>query len=397
MHGVQINLKRTIYGGSLLAAERGDERTAGTQSSPTVRKPGVDYPRIATEEAFQTPDLRALYREFTVGNWSTLDAKMFGVQADDSSPLANDLVDLDQQRLKRMDEAGVAMHLLSLTTPGVQLLRAGVATEFAREANDYLADAIRRHPTRYCGLAAVAPQDPSKAVQEMERSIRTLKLNGFIINSHTDDEYLDLKKYWPVLEAAEALDRPIYIHPRAPSSQLAEAFDLPAMSGPLWGFNTEVSVHVMRLFCAGVFQQFPNLKIVIGHMGEAFPFYLWRCDWAAAMGKLPYGRFSEVFRRNVAITTSGAADFGNGNASAAPALECAIKAVGVENVIWAVDYPYQPMAPGVAFMDRVDVSEADREAIYHLNAKRVFHIEQEPELLQRAGSGVLRHNDEEQP
>ncbi|WP_158935596.1 amidohydrolase family protein [Burkholderia sp. S171] len=359
-------------------------------SSQATRKPGIDYPRIATEEAFQTPALRELYREFSAGSWSTLDAKMFGVQNDEESPVANNLVDLDQQRLKLMDESGVAMHLLSLTAPGVQLLRAGVAPEFAKLANDYLADAIRRHPTRYCGLAAIAPQDPQKAVQEMERSIQKLKLNGFIINSHTNDEYLDLKKYRPILEAAEALDRPIYIHPRAPSSQLAGAFDLASMSGPLWGFNTEVSVHVMRLYCAGVFEQFPKLKIVIGHMGEGFPFYLWRCDWAAAISKLPRDRFSEVFRRNVAITTSGAADFGNGNASAAPALECAIKAVGAENVIWAVDYPYQPMSAGVAFMDNVMISEADREAIYHQNARRVFHIEQEPACLSKAAheSGV---------
>jgi 5-carboxyvanillate decarboxylase len=337
------------------------------------RRPGVDYPRIATEEAFQPPQLRELYRAFAAGSWSTLDARTFQLQTDAQSPVANDLEDLDQQRLKRMDEAGVAMHLLSLTTPGVQLLRADIATDFAKAANDYLAEAIRRHPTRYCGLAAVAPQDPQKSVQEMDRAIRTLKLNGFIINSHTDDEYLDNKKYWPILEAAEALDRPIYIHPRTPSRHLAEAFRIPVMAGPLWGFNTEVSVHVMRLYCAGAFERFPKLRIVIGHMGETLPYYLWRCDWAAAMGKLP-GRFSEVFRRNVAITTSGAADFGNGNASAVPALECAIKTVGAANVIWAVDYPYQPMGPGVAFMDKAEIGEADREAIYHLNAKRIFHI-----------------------
>jgi predicted TIM-barrel fold metal-dependent hydrolase len=374
---MDIHRRQLIQGGSLLAA--GVSLAAGeaalAQAPAKTRKPGIDYPRIATEEAFQTPELRAIYREFAVGNWRLPDANTFDLISSPQSFVANDLVDLDEQRLKRMDEQGVAMHLLSLTTPGVQALRPGVANEMTIAANDQLAAAIRRHPMRYCGLAAVAPQDPKKAVQEMERSIRTLKLNGFIINSHTNDEYLDLKKYRPILEAAEALDRPIYIHPRAPSRQLADAFDLPGMPGPLWGFNTEVSVHIMRLFIAGVFEQFPKLRIVIGHMGETFPFYLWRCDWAAQTAKVP-GKFSEVFRRNIAITTSGAADFGNGNASAGPALQCAIQAVGVENIMWAIDYPYQPMGPGVAFMDKVDISESDREAIYHLNARRIFHIEQ---------------------
>lgn len=273
-----------------------------------------------------------------------------------------------------MDQSGIAIHLLALTSPGVQMLRPGLASEMAELANDRLADAIRRHPARYCGLAALAPQDGPKAVVEMERAIKKLKLNGFIINSHTNNEYLDDKKYWPILEAAEALDRPIYLHPRDPSSLLREAFKLPPMSGPFWGFNTETSVHVMRMFSAGVFTQFPSLRIVIGHMGETIPFYLWRCDWAAQVARFDGPRFSDVFKRNIAITTSGAADFGNGNASAAPALKCAIEAAGADNIMFAVDYPYQPMAPAVKFMDEVDISEVDREKIYHLNAERIFHI-----------------------
>jgi 5-carboxyvanillate decarboxylase len=337
-------------------------------------KNNIAYPRIATEEAFFIAEIRELYRGFSAGSWDTLDARVFGLQSNPDSPVANALVDLDDVRLQLMDQSGVAMHLLSLTSPGVQLLRPGLASEMAMLVNDRLAEAIRRHPTRYGGLAALAPQDGRKAVDEMERAVKKLNLNGFIINSHTNNEYLDDKKYWPILEAAEALDRPIYLHPRDPSLLMADAFKLHPMSGPMWGYNTEVSTHVMRMYCAGVFTQFPALRIVIGHMGETLPYYLWRCDWAGQVVKFPGPTFSEVFKRNIAITTSGAADFENGNAAAGPALKCAIEAMGADNIMWAVDYPYQAMGPGVRFMDNVDISEPDREKIYHLNAERIFHI-----------------------
>jgi 2,3-dihydroxybenzoate decarboxylase/5-carboxyvanillate decarboxylase len=331
--------------------------------------------RIATEEAFNIPELRQLYNGFSAGSWDTLDARVFGLQSNAESPVANALVDVDDQRLAQMDQLGITMQVLSLTSPGVQLLRPGLAGEMAALANDRLAEAIRRHPGRYCGLAAVAPQEGKRAVDEMTRAIGTLGLNGFIVNSHTNNEYLDDPKYWPILEAAEGLDRPIYLHPRDPSLKLAAAFDLSGMSGPLWGYNTEVSMHVMRMYCAGIFAKFPRLRIVIGHMGETLPFNLWRCDWAGGMARIPGPKFSEVFAQNIAVTTSGAADFANGNASAAPALECTIKAVGADNIMWAIDYPYQPMAPAVKFLDEVDISGEDREKIYHRNAERIFHIE----------------------
>jgi 5-carboxyvanillate decarboxylase len=333
------------------------------------------YQRIATEEAFSIEELRELYRGFAAGSWDTLDARVFGLQSNADSPVANALVDVDGQRLAQMDQYGITMQVLSLTSPGVQLLRPGLAGEMAALVNDRLAETIRRHPGRYCGLAAVAPQEGKGAVPEMERAIRTLGLNGFIINSHTNNEYLDDPKYWPILEAAEGLDRPIYLHPRDPSMRLAGAFELAKMSGPLWGYNVEVSTHVMRLYCAGIFARFPRLRMVIGHMGETLPFYLWRCDWASQMPRVSGPKFGDVFLQNIAVTTSGAADFGNGNASAHPALECTIKTMGADNIMWAIDYPYQPMGPAVKFLDEAAISESDREKIYYRNAERIFHIE----------------------
>ena len=355
-------------------AGKSQETVAGTAK----RRPGIDYPRIATEEAFLTPELRELYHQFCKNLQETPDTAIaMRPQSAPGSPLAAKLLDFDEQRIQDMDANGVAMQLLSLTCPGVQIFQPALASELTRLANDQLADVIARHPTRFSGLAAVAPQSAATdAPAEMERAIKTLGFNGFIINSHTNDEYLDDRKYWPVLEAAEALDSPIYIHPRGASKQLAGAYDFGNLLGPLWGFNAEVSTHVVRMIYAGVFDQFPNLKIVIGHMGETIPFYLWRCDFGWELGhKLPVGKFSEAFLRNVAITTSGAADFGSGHASAEPALRCSIEAMGADNIMWAVDYPYQATAPAVAFLDNARISEEDREKIYWKNAARIFKLD----------------------
>lgn len=360
-------------------------------SQAHARKPGIDYPRIATEEAFLTPELRELYHHFCKNLAETPDTAIaMRPQSAPGSPLAAKLLDFDEARIADMDANGVAMQILSLTCPGVQIFQPELASELTRLANDQLAEVIARHPSRFCGLAAVAPQSAATdAPAEMERAINTLGLNGFIINSHTNDEYLDDKKYWPVLEAAEALDRPIYIHPRGASKQLAGAYDFGNLLGPLWGFNVEVSTHVVRMIYAGVFDQFPNLKIVIGHMGETIPFYLWRCDFGVELGhKTPSGKFSETFLRNVAITTSGAADFGSGHASAEPALRCAIEAMGSDNIMWAVDYPYQATGPAVTFLDNAQISEADREKIYWKNAERIFRIDTRAMLAGTAQADV---------
>jgi 2,3-dihydroxybenzoate decarboxylase/5-carboxyvanillate decarboxylase len=264
------------------------------------------------------------------------------------------------------------MHLLSLTAPGVQMFDADTATELAALANDRLAEICRRHPTRFSGLASFAPQAPKRAAKEMERAIRTLKLNGFILNSHTHGEYLDDPKYWPVLEAAEALNACIYIHPRAASDTLKGPLQDYGMDSAMWGYGVEVGTHAVRMMAAGVFDQFPKLKICIGHMGEAIPFWIWRITFmnsrAQAIARAPKTKLSmtEYFHRNFVITTSGVEDH--------LALEYSIRKLGVDSVMWAIDYPYQPTKPAVQFMDSAPVSEADRAKLYHLNAERIFHI-----------------------
>jgi 5-carboxyvanillate decarboxylase len=333
--------------------------------------------RIATEEAFCIPEVAAELKRLSRSPSNSIDmmlvrkiydaAQTPGYQGRFLAPL----LDLEGERLKDMDANGVDMHLLSLTAPGVQLFDADTATTLATVANDRLAEVIARHPTRFAGLGSFAPQSPKRAVREMERCVHDLALNGFVVNSHTNNEYLDDPKYWPILEAAEALDRCIYIHPRGPSEGLAGPMRDYGMFAALWAYGVEVGTHAVRLMLSGVFDRFPGLKICIGHMGEAVHFWLWRLDFMSARAQgteAPRLKLtpSEYFRRNFVITTSGQ--------ESPLALDFSIRQLGIDNVLWAIDYPYQPSAPAVAFMDSVAVTDDQRHQLYHRNAERVFHI-----------------------
>ena len=333
--------------------------------------------RIATEEAFSIPEIAAALRDVarspTISQDLILVQRIYDAKADDvQARLLPRLLDLENERLQEMDKNGVDMHLLSLTAPGVQMFDADTATELAALANDKLAAVIKKHPKRFAGIASFAPQSPKRAAKEMERAINKLKLNGFVVNSHTNNEYLDYPKFFPILEAAEALDACIYIHPRAASDGMAAPFRDYGLDSAQWGYGMEVSTHAVRMMVSGVFDRFPKLKICIGHMGEAVHFWLWRLDYmnknAQNRGSAPKTKLtpSEYFKRNFVITTSGQESH--------LALDFSIKALGVDNVLWAIDYPYQPSAPAVAFMDSAPVSAAEREKLYHGNAERIFHI-----------------------
>ncbi|HKJ74903.1 MAG TPA: amidohydrolase family protein, partial [Alphaproteobacteria bacterium] len=240
--------------------------------------------KIGTEEACSIPEIAAALGACSRTVWDNLDLKLirqiYNAPKDQPEPeLLTRLLDIDEGRLQVMDENGVDMHLLSLTAPGVQMFDADTANELVRLANDRMAEACRKHPTRFAMLASFAPHDPKRAVKEMERATNELKCNGFIVNSHTANEYLDEEKYWPILEAAEAMNKAIYIHPRAPSDGMAAPFCDYRMEAAVWGYGMEVGTHAVRLMLGGIFDRFPNLKIVIGHMGEAIPFWLWRMDY----------------------------------------------------------------------------------------------------------------------
>ncbi len=367
----------TIHRRDLLAGMTGVAVAGFAASESTVqaqdRGPGRRVRKVATEEACCIPEIAERYAQLSRSLWENLDFKLVGgiynAPPRTPSPLLPQLLDIDAGRLAVMDANRVDVHLLSQTAPGVQLFDADSATALAALANDRIAAAVRKHPTRFAGLATFAPQDPKRAVVEMERAIKTLKLNGFIVNSHTNNEYLDQQKYWPILEAAEALGAPIYIHPRAPSDGMAAPFRDYRLDAAVWGYGMETSTHAVRLIFSGVFDRFPNLTIVLGHMGEAVQFWLWRLDF---MGNPNRGRTpqkllpSEYFKKNFAITTSGVED--------SLALRYSIDKLGIDNVMWAIDYPYQPTAPAVQWIDSAPVSDEEREKLCHRNAERIFKI-----------------------
>jgi 2,3-dihydroxybenzoate decarboxylase/5-carboxyvanillate decarboxylase len=194
-----------------------------------------------------------------------------------------------------------------------------------------------------------------------------------MINSHTHGEYLDDPKFWPILEAAEALDRCIYIHPRAASDTLKGPLQDYGMDSAMWGYGVEVGTHAVRMMAGGVFDHFPRLKICIGHMGEAVPFWLWRINFmnsrAQVVGRArKTGRsMAEYFQDNFVVTNSGVED--------PLALRYTIDKLGIANVMWAIDYPYQPMKPAVDFIEAFDCTDDERHALCHRNAERIFHID----------------------
>ena len=335
---------------------------------------------IATEEAWSIPEVAAELRKVARGPSQSLDKPLVrgvydvepGQPGYDAYPFLDGLLDAEGTRLEQMDRFGVDMQHLALTAPGVQMLDADTAHELAVLANDRLAELTHKYPKRFAGLASFAPHSPRRAAKEMERCVNELGLNGFMVNSHTYGEYLDDPKFWPILEAAEALDRCLYIHPRAASDTFKGPLQDYGMDSAMWGYGMETGTHAVRMMAGGVFDHFPRLKVCIGHMGEAVPFWLWRLNFmntrAQKAGRIAKTKrtMAEYFQDNFVITNSGVED--------PLALRYSIDKLGIDNVMWAIDYPYQPMEPAVKFIAAFECTDAERHALCHGNAERIFHI-----------------------
>jgi 2,3-dihydroxybenzoate decarboxylase len=274
-----------------------------------------------------------------------------------------------------MDASGIDLQLLLLTSPGVQVFDADTATGLARSVNDELAQAIAAHPDRYAGLAAIAPQDPAAAAKELERAVNGLALKGAVVNSHTQGEYLDDPKYWDIFAAAEALDVPIYLHPNTPPNAMIQPFMERGLDGAVYGFAVETGLHALRLVVSGVFDRFPKLQIVLGHLGEGLPYWLFRIDFMhgasvraqryASQPKLQRAA-SEYLRQNFHYTTSGMAW--------TPPILYAQSVMGVSRVMYAMDYPYQFVPEEVNVTDALPLGYEDHKAFYQGNAERVFKL-----------------------
>ncbi len=289
--------------------------------------------------------------------------------------LVDQLSDLGARRIADMDAAGIDMQVLSLTAPGVEQLSATEAVALARDTNDLLADAVRHYPTRFAGFAALPTPAPDAAADELERAVREYGFKGAVINGHARGRYLDDRFFWPILERAQALQVPIYLHPARPPQPVVEASYTgnyapgvaDALATSAWGWHIETATHILRLILSGAFDQYPSLQFVIGHMGEALPFMLPRIDHRLPPQATKLERpIAAYLRENLHYTFSG---FNYTQTFLDLLLE-----VGVDRILFSADYPYASMAEASAFLYQLPVSTADKEEIAHGNAERLLRL-----------------------
>jgi 5-carboxyvanillate decarboxylase len=327
---------------------------------------------IAVEEHIATDDFLATAHRLDVVPGDRTEVELMRI-AEQTAPVRAALTDIDA-RIAAMDAAGQTMAVLSINPPGVQPYRAADAVPLARTVNDSLAHLVQTHPDRFGALGTLAPQDPVAAATEIERIMGPLGLHGVMINSHTAGHYLDEPQFAPLLEAAEANRAPIYLHPRFPS--MLAPYDVYGMQAAIWGYQAEAGLHAMRLILSGTFDRYPDLTVVLGHLGEGIPYWLRRIDnrrafasrVLGAAGAMPSLRLtpSEYFRRNVVLTTSGIDD---------PAvLDLARTAIGDDNIMFAIDAPYENTGDAIEFLRTAPLTDAQRNNISHTTAERVFNL-----------------------
>jgi len=281
------------------------------------------------------------------------------------------LDDVGELRLREMDEAGIDMQVLSHSMPGLQKLDAETAVPLARRANDRLDQTVRAHPDRFAAFAALPTADPKAAADELERTVTRHGFKGAMVNGLTEGQFLDNKRFWPIFERAQALDVPLYMHPAIPHPAVIAAYYQdyvdrhPGLLRAAWGFAVETATQGIRLVLSGVFDAYPRLKIIIGHLGEGLPFYLWRISHGLR-GSTGEKTFRDIFCEHFYVTTSGF--FSD------PALLCCVMEMGIDRVLFSVDYPFVENPPGTKWMETVPLCAADKEKMLSGNAKRLLKL-----------------------
>jgi len=320
--------------------------------------------KIALEEHFAI--------EQTLG-----DSQVFGAHV--WKDLRHRLLDIQETRLGEMDKHGIQMMILSLNAPAIQAIHdVKNAIAVAKQANDALAGEVRRRPDRFAAFAALPMQDPEAASRELTRCVKELGMVGALVNgfsqvgSPDNVAYYDLPQYRPFWRTVEALDVPFYLHPRNPLpswTRLYEGHNW--LLGPNWAFAAETAVHALRLIGSGIFDEYPKLKIVLGHVGEGIPVYLWRIDhrngWMKSPHKYPAKHgVAHYFRKHFHLTTSGNFD--------TPALVNAMAVMGADRVMFSVDWPFEDVGEGAEWFDKTEISEADRTQVGRSNAIKLFKL-----------------------
>ena len=288
--------------------------------------------------------------------------------------LERQLADIGAQRIADMDDAGVTMNVLSLAGPGADLVDGRDGIALARDINNTLADAVSAHPQRLAGFAHLPMASPEAAADELERTVHDHGFCGALINGLTDGRFLDDPVFEPILQRAEQLGVPIYVHPNLPPEPVRKAYydGLPGHAGFTlsiagWGWHSEVAIHVLRLALSGALDRHPRLKLIVGHMGEGLPATLARCDqvFARDVGHLKRP-LSEIITDQVYVTTSGL--------FTQPPLEVALAVFGIDRVLFSIDYPYSSNRQAKAFLDSVKLSGGDLEKLAHANADQVLKL-----------------------
>lgn len=318
--------------------------------------------KIALEEAFSAPILE----KYLENTFRLVTAP--GPRA----ALKDLLIDLSDRRLAAMDAGGIELFVLSQTSPGVQAEPdAATAVDLAHQANDYLFAQIQLQPKRYRGFAHLALQDPAAACTELERCVRDLGFLGALINGNTNGIYLDDQRYYPLWEKALDLGVPIYIHPADPAEEPRVLDGYPEMQGAVWGWSTDNSSHFLRMLFSGLFDRYPELTVILGHMGETLPYFAWRIDsryavtsegQQAKLRKKP----SAYFRSNLLITTTGVCQDS--------ALLCALHEMGDDRILFSADYPYEETKTAGDWIEAAPITQEQREKICYRNAERVLKL-----------------------
>jgi predicted TIM-barrel fold metal-dependent hydrolase len=283
------------------------------------------------------------------------------------------LVDVGEQRLRVMDEAGVDMQVLSVVAPGSQQVPVERATDLSRAINDHCAEVVAAQPLRFNALATLPTQDPGAAIAEASRAITQLGFCGVVINGHTKGRFLDAPEFDELLGAIEDLDVPIYLHPTYPPPQVAEVYfgGLPeptgrALATAAWGWHAETGLHILRLAATGVFDRHPKLQLVVGHMGENLPFSLMRADSMLTRADPDSRSVAQIVREHVHITICGYTTI--------PPLLCALQVFGADRIMFSTDYPFGDPVQHAKFLAEAPIAPADRDKIAYRNAQQLFRL-----------------------
>ena len=284
------------------------------------------------------------------------------------------LFDYNELRLAEMDEAGVDMQVLSQSAPSLQRLDGETAVRIATAANDRLAKIVEANPDRFAAFAALPTADPTGAAAELERSVTQLGFKGAMVHGLTNGLFLDDQQFWPIFERAQALDVPLYLHPASPDQAVVDRYykdyveDFPSILAATWGFTVETATQAIRLVLSGVFDKYPGLKIILGHMGEGLPFLMWRIDFTLKrMGnKVMERTYREYFSEHFWITTSG--NFSNS------ALLCSVMEMGIDRIMFSIDYPFVDNNPGTDWIPNIPLCEEDKAKLLHGNVERLLKL-----------------------